>query len=211
MEVFYFVVLLILAFGLGACPFSVWIGRAILHKDIRDYGDSNPGAYNVMRAGGRWAFALALVSDIAKGVPFVALAAYYFSLPEAMVMAVGLGAILGHAFSPILRFHGGKALGVTAGVLLALPQHEILILVLVFMLIAFLLIDIDAWKVIFALSATTIYLLIAKGPLLEPLFVVCIMAILATKHFEDLRTRPRLRGKLITWFQGKKAAHDSRQ
>jgi glycerol-3-phosphate acyltransferase PlsY len=212
MEILYFGLLLILAFGLGACPFSVWIGRGILGKNITNYGDGNPGAYNVMRAGGRWAFALALVADIGKGVPFVALAHYYFGLPEAMVMGVGLGAILGHAFSPILRFHGGKSLGVTAGVLLALPQHEIIISVLIFMLLAFLLIDVDAWKVIFALSAATIYLLIANGLSLEPLFVICVMAILATKHFEDLRTtRPRLRGKLITWYQTKKAAHNSRQ
>jgi glycerol-3-phosphate acyltransferase PlsY len=212
MEIVYFVILLVLAFGLGSCPFSVWIGKWILGKNIRNYGDANPGAYNVMRAGGRWAFALALVADIGKGVPFVALAHYYFELPMAMVMAIGLGAILGHAFSPILRLHGGKSLGVTAGVLLALPQHEILISVLIFMLLAFLLIDVDAWKVMFATSATTVYLLITKGLSLEPLFVICVMAILATKHFEDLRTtRPKLRGKLITWYQTKKAAHNNRQ
>jgi glycerol-3-phosphate acyltransferase PlsY len=212
MEILYFSLLLVLAFGLGACPFSVWIGKRILGKNIRDYGDSNPGAYNVMRAGGRWAFALALVADIGKGVPFVLLAYYYFGLPGAMVMAVGLVAILGHAFSPLLRLHGGKSLAVTAGVMLALPQHEIIISVLVFMLIAFLLIDVDAWRVIFALTAATIYLLITGGLSLEPLFVVCVMAILATKHFEDLRTtKPRLRGKLITWYQTKRAAHSSRQ
>jgi glycerol-3-phosphate acyltransferase PlsY len=212
MEVIYFVVLLVLAFGLGACPFSVWIGRGILGKNIRNYGDGNPGAYNVMRAGGRWAFAMALVADIGKGVPFVALAYYYFGLPMAMVMAVGLGAILGHAFSPILRLHGGKSLGVTAGVMLALPQHEILISVLIFMLLAFLLTDVDAWRVIFALSAATVYLLIADGLSLEPLFVVCVIAILAVKHLDDLKTtRPRLGGKLITWYQTKKAAHNSRQ
>jgi glycerol-3-phosphate acyltransferase PlsY len=212
MEILYFALLLILAFWLGACPFSVWIGKGLLGKNIRSYGDGNPGAYNVMRAGGRWAFALALVVDIGKGVPFVALAYYYFGLPEAMVMVVGLGAILGHAFSPILRFHGGKSLAVTAGAMLALPQHEILLSVLIFMLIAFLIIDVDAWRVVFALSAATVYLLVTDGLSLGPLFVVCVMAILAMKHLEDLRTtRPRLRGKLITWYQTKKAAHNSRQ
>jgi glycerol-3-phosphate acyltransferase PlsY len=208
MEIFYFVLLLVLAFGLGACPFSVWIGKGLLGKNIRSYGDGNPGAYNVMRAGGRWIFALALLADIGKGVPFVALAYYYFELPVAMVMAVGLAAILGHAFSPMLRFHGGKSLAVTGGVMLALPQHEIIISVLIFMLIAFLLIDIDAWRVVFAMSAVTLYLLVTDGLSLEPLFVVCVMAILAVKHLEDLRTtRPRLGGKLITWYQTRKAAH----
>lgn len=212
MEILYFAVLIVLAFGLGACPFALWIGKWFLGKDIRNYGDGNPGAYNVMRAGGRWSFALALVMDIGKGVPFVALAHYQFGLPVAMVMAVGLSAILGHAFSPILGFNGGKALAVMGGVLLAMPQHEMFISVVIFMLLAYLLIDVDAWRVTVAMTATLIYLLVTKGLSLEPLFIVCIIAILAVKHLEELKTtRPRLRGKLITWYQARRTAHISRQ
>jgi acyl phosphate:glycerol-3-phosphate acyltransferase len=210
-EALYFGILVVLAFWLGACPFALWIGKWFLGKDIREYGDGNPGAYNVMRAGGRWSFALALVTDIGKGVPFVALAHYQFGLLEAMVMAVGLSAILGHAFTPILRFNGGKALAVTGGVLLAMPQHELFIAIVIFMFLAFLLIDVDAWKVVFAFSAITIYLLITKGFSLEPLFMICIMAILLVKQIDDLKTsRPRLRGKLITWLQARKTAHAGR-
>jgi len=207
-DIWYFALLLVLAFWLGACPFALWVGKWLLSKDIRNYGDGNPGSYNVMRAGGRWTFALVLFLDIGKGIPFVALAHYHFGLPDAMVMAVGLGAILGHAYSPLLRLNGGKALAVTGGVLLAMPQHELFISIVIFMLIAFLLIDIDAWRVTFAFTAMLIYLLITKGLSLEPLFVVCIMAILLVKQLEDLRTtRPRLRGKLITWLQARRTAH----
>jgi len=35
----------IAAFWLGACPFSLWVGHWLLGKDIRDYGDGNPGQY----------------------------------------------------------------------------------------------------------------------------------------------------------------------
>jgi len=206
-EIFYFALLVVLAFWLGACPFSLWVGKWLLGKDIRDYGDGNPGAFNVLRAGGRKAFALAMFLDIGKGIPFVALAHYYFELPMAMVMAVGLSAILGHAFTPILRFNGGKALAVTGGVLLALPQHEMFISVVIFMLLGFLLINVDAWRVMFGMAATLIYLVVAKGVSLEPLFVLCAIAILVVKHFDDLKTRPRLKGKLITWLRGRKAAN----
>ena len=41
-EVLNVTLLAIAAFGLGACPFSVWVGRWFLGKDIRDYGDGNP-------------------------------------------------------------------------------------------------------------------------------------------------------------------------
>ena len=208
MEILYPVLLVVLAFWLGACPFSVWIGKWLLGKDIRDYGDGNPGAYNVMRAGGRKAFVLALILDIGKGVPFVALAHYYFGLPEVVVMTVGLSAILGHAFTPILRFNGGKALAVTGGTLLALPQHEIFISVVIFMFLAFLLIDVDAWRAMVALTATLIYLMVIRGLSLEPLFILCVIVIIAAKHFDDLKTtRPRFKGKLITWLRERKAAN----
>jgi glycerol-3-phosphate acyltransferase PlsY len=211
MEFFYFALLFVLAFWLGACPFALWVGKWLLGKDVRNYGDGNPGSYNVMRAGGRWSFALVLFLDMGKGVPFVALAHYHFGLPDAMGMAVGLSAILGHAFTPILSFNGGKALAVTGGVLLAMPQHEMFISLVIFMFLAYLLIDVDAWRVTFAMTATLIYLLVTKGFSLEPLFIVCVIGILAVKHFEDLRTtRPRLRGKLITWFQARRTAHLSR-
>jgi len=215
-EIIYSVLLIVAAFGLGACPFSLWIGKWLLDKDIRDYGDGNPGAFNVLRAGGRWAFVLALILDIGKGVPFVALAHYYFGLPDAVVMAVGLSAILGHAFTPILRFNGGKALAVMGGVLLALPQHEIFISVVIFMVLGFLLIGGDgwrgdAWRVAFATTATLIYLVVEKGLSLEPLFMLCVIAILAVKHFDDLKTRPRFKGRLITWIQARKTANVGHQ
>jgi len=205
-EIFYFVLLVVLAFWLGACPFSLWVGKWLLKKDIRDYGDGNPGSINVLRAGGRKAFVLALFLDIGKGIPFVALAHYYFELPMAMVMAVGLSAILGHAFTPILRFNGGKALAVMGGVLLGLPQLDIFFSLVIFMLLGFLLIDVDAWRVMFGTTATLIYLVITKGVSLEPLFMLCVIAILVVKHFDDLKTRPRFKGKLITWLRGRRAA-----
>ena len=42
-----------IAFACGSLPFSVWVGRLLLGKEITRYGDTNPGATNVFRAGGR--------------------------------------------------------------------------------------------------------------------------------------------------------------
>jgi len=189
------------AFWLGACPFSVWIGRWLLGKDIRDYGDSNPGAANVRRAGGRKAFVLAAILDTAKGMPFVILAHSLFRLPDPIVLAIGICPILGHAFSPLLGLRGGKAIGVTMGVLIALPQHYMLIAFLIFMLLGYLFIEIDAWVVMLGATGSLVYLVATRGGSWETLFMLCVLAILATKHFEDLKTIPRFKGKLIRWLQ----------
>jgi glycerol-3-phosphate acyltransferase PlsY len=204
MEAVYSVLLAVSAFWLGACPFSVWVGRWLLGKDIRDYGDGNPGAKNVFRAGGRKSFCLALLLDVAKGVPFVILAHSLFRLPDPTVMIVGLSAILGHAFSPLLRWRGGKSIAVTFGVLASLPQSEMLIAFAVFMFLGFLFIGVDAWIVMFGAVSSVAYLAVTKGSSWELLFMLCVLAILATKHFDDLHSIPRLKVRLIDWLQSRR-------
>jgi len=204
MEIFYSILLAVSAFWLSACPFSVWIGRWFLHKDVRDYGDGNPGAANVFRAGSRKLGCLAVILDTGKAVPFVVLAYAFFRFPEPIVMVVALSAILGHAYSPILGLKGGKALGVTFGVLFSLPQREMLITFMVFLVLGFLFIEIDAWTVMLGAGGSLAYLATTKGSSWESLFMLCVLIILAVKHFDDLQTIPRHKGRLLVWLQSKR-------
>ena len=199
------------AFWLGACPFSVWISKKLAKKDIREYGDGNPGAFNVFRSSGTKMGILALILDIAKGAPFVALSHAVCRLPLPVVLVIGLCAILGHAYSPFLNLKGGKALAVTLGVLLALPQHDIAIAMLILTLLGFLLMESHAWAVMFGPPVTLVYLLVTRGPSWEALFIVCVLAIWIAKQFDELRTVPRLKMKPVAWFRSWRAAHDGRQ
>ena len=107
------------AFFLGAIPFSVICGKLIAKKDIREFGDGNPGAANAFRAGGLKTGVPAVILDVLKGFLPVWLAkeAGFESYPLALV---ALAPILGHAFSPFLKFRGGKAIAATYGAWLAL-------------------------------------------------------------------------------------------
>ena len=202
MELLDSVLLAVCSFWLGACPFSVWIGRWLLDKDIRDYGDGNPGAVNVFRAGGRRAGSLALLLDIAKGVPFVLSAHALLALPDVAVMVIGMSAILGHAFSPLLRFHGGKALAVTLGVLLALPQHQLVFTVLIFTFLSFIFIESDAWTIVVGVAGTLAYLEITRGNSWESLFVLFVLVLYTVRSYDELRAAPKL-GRLVLWVRSR--------
>ena len=201
MQTIYTALLAIAAFGLGAVPFSVLVGHWFLGRDITDYGDGNPGAVNVFRAGGQKLGFLAILLDVAKGVPFVFLAYTLFELPILAVVIVALSAISGHAFSPFLRWHGGKAVAVTFGVLLALPQREMLLVFIAFMVLGVLFIEVDAWTVIFGAAGSLAYLAVTRGGSWETFLMLCILAILAFKHFEALHTFPGFRGRFIRFVQ----------
>lgn len=105
----------VLSFFLGALPFSVWIGRLALKTDIRAFGDGNPGAFNVFRAGGRgWGW-LAILLDFLKAALPVGIAHFGLELRGWWLVAVAAAPVLGHAYSPFLGWKGGKALAAVFG------------------------------------------------------------------------------------------------
>ncbi len=193
--------LALLAFCLGACPFSLWLGRSYLGRDIRDYGDGNPGATNVFRAGGRLLGSCAVALDMAKGIPFAALAHHTYELPERTVLVIGMCAILGSAFSPIQRFRGGKSVAVTGGVLLAIPNRDIFVLALLLLVVGFLLMDRAAWIVVFSTTDTLGYLLVIARSAAQISFMVGVIVLLAYKHLGELRGGPGVSNKPARWIR----------
>ena len=100
----------------GSIPFSVLIGRLAGAGDIRLHGDGNPGAFNVLRAAGvRW-FVVATLLDGFKGAIPVGYAFFSLGIEGAGLIPVAISPVAGHAFSPWLRFRGGKAVAVTFGI-----------------------------------------------------------------------------------------------
>ncbi|OGN90505.1 MAG: hypothetical protein A2Z70_01160 [Chloroflexi bacterium RBG_13_48_17] len=197
MEAFYTAWLATAAFILGAIPFSVIIGRLLLKKDITEYGDGNPGAANVFRAGSVKLGLLAVVLDVAKGVPFVWLSHNVVGLSVVSVVIVAIAAVMGHAFSPFLHWQGGKAIAVTFGVMLGLPQYDVLLVFIICMLLCFIFVKIDAWKIIIGTTGALSYMAIVKGSSWELLLMLCLLVILIIKHFEELHTFPSFRANLF--------------
>lgn len=187
---------LLASFLSGSLPFSVWVGRLALRTDIRRYGDGNPGATNVLRSGGKGWGTLALLLDTLKGAVPVAVACFWAGLTGWPLAAVAVAPVAGHAFSPLLRFRGGKAVAVTFGIWAGLTLWEgptILGLALGFW---FALVVVDGWAVILAMFSLLAYLLLAHSdPALLAIWSGNTL-ILAWKHRADLVQSPGLRAWL---------------
>jgi acyl-phosphate glycerol 3-phosphate acyltransferase len=119
------VILFVIEFFIGAMMFSYWIGL-LMHKDIRAYGeDENPGAFNLGRAFGFKFGVLGALLDFLKGLFPLILFTYNGWIKGWEIFVVGIAPILGHAFSPFLKFKGGKGVAVTFGVWSALTFFEV--------------------------------------------------------------------------------------
>jgi len=134
------VIRLLVCFLIGSIPFALvsMTGSGI---DIRRVGSGNPGFNNVLRVSSRRAV-VALVGDMGKGALAVWLVLYIwpahltrlawaashpvfpahpvFPVGIALGWSYGLAAVLGHCFSPFLRFKGGKGIATSGGVMLVL-------------------------------------------------------------------------------------------
>ena len=114
------IVRFIICFFVGSIPFAVlaMIGSGI---DIRQVGSGNPGFNNVLRVN-KGRAVLTLIGDMGKG--YLALWLVRHGAPGAgLGWLFGFGAILGHCYSPFLKFNGGKGIATSAGVMLVLYPY----------------------------------------------------------------------------------------
>lgn len=132
---------LVLSYLIGAVPFSVIISRLFFRIDVREHGSGNAGATNVFRVLGAKAGAAVLVLDALKGVAAVLIAATLHPIdlgPTAhdwVLIGASFAAVVGHSYSPYLKFSGGKGVATAAGALLVLTPAAWPILLVTFVLV----------------------------------------------------------------------------
>lgn len=182
-----------LAFILGALPFSIWIGQYLLGRDIRQFGDKNPGATNVLRAGGYPPFFLALLLDISKGALPVGLAYFIFQIQDYGIVPIAVAPPLGHAFSPFLHWRGGKSIAAAFGVWIGLTLWQIPLAALLLLVFWSLVIRPSGWAVLFSLIGMLIALLVW---LPNPVFLAVWLGhtlLLIYSHRQELAMWPMLK------------------
>lgn len=111
----------VICFSSGSLMFSFWLG-VIAKKDLKTIGDGNPGAANLWKAAGYKYGVAGIVLDFLKGYLPLVWFSYFVRGDEIIFLA--LAPIFGHAFSPFLKFKGGKAIAVTFGVWSALTGFK---------------------------------------------------------------------------------------
>lgn len=124
--------LLPLCFLLGSLPFGAWIVKWKTGQDVTQLGSGNIGATNVLRTTGRSAGILTLLLDIGKGFLAVWLADHFSEGNPLLMAAAALAVLFGHAFSPFMKFKGGKAVASFAGAFAYLTPLPFLAIAILF-------------------------------------------------------------------------------
>lgn len=143
-----FLIAVILGYLIGAIPFGMIITKLNRGIDVTQYGSGKIGATNVLRTAGKKSAAIVLILDIAKGAAAVLLARWIMgvevipsnwqvlpgcgyidsgTLVSAGVFrwtiygiqsVVGMAVVVGHNWSPYIKFHGGRGVAAFFGALI---------------------------------------------------------------------------------------------
>ena len=127
----------ILAFLIGSIPTGYLLNKYFGHGDIRKVGSGNIGATNVLRHSGKLLGLLTLLIDISKGFLAIYFLSYYkpgfidkffgLYISGEVVSILGSSVVLGHIFSPWLKFKGGKGVAAMLGVILFISMDAVAI------------------------------------------------------------------------------------
>lgn len=149
------------AYLAGSIPTSFLVARVVAGKDLREFGSRNLGATNLYRLLGWKGAVPAGLFDVAKGAVPVLLAVKY-TTPVWFALVVGAAAVVGHVFSPFVRFKGGKGVATAAGVFLGLAPLSILAALAAFALV----VKVSGYVSLGSMTAAAIFF--ASVPLIYP-------------------------------------------
>ncbi len=117
----------------ASIPSAYLVSKYIKGIDIRDYGSGNMGATNVMAHVGRFSgFFLGVFDCLGKGVLPVSIVSV-MNQSDAVKVAVALVSIVGHNWTPFLKFTGGRGVATAMGVIIGFqlwPECAVLVVVL---------------------------------------------------------------------------------
>jgi glycerol-3-phosphate acyltransferase PlsY len=126
-----FIIIILMAYFLGAIPFGLITARMIGKVNITEHGSGNIGSTNVLRTVGTKAGLLVLFLDVLKG--FVAVMLAKVIMGESFIMAgsyplnwqvaqvvAAMTVMAGHNWSVYIKFRGGKGVAAYFGGWLAM-------------------------------------------------------------------------------------------
>lgn len=178
----------------------------MLGKDIRAYGDGAPGASNVARAGNVAFFVIAVLLDAFKGTVPVLLAQTASGIGGWALAAVAVAPVVGHAFTPFLKFRGGMGVATTYGVWLGLTGLVGPVIMAAGAGLMFAIQKNWVWASIGGMVGLLIFLLALEYPMHLVSVGVAHTAIQAAKRYNHFKGLPELQ-PWIGWPRGR---HDSK-
>lgn len=187
------VLIVLLAYLIGAIPTGYLIGKIGYGVDLKTTGSGNVGATNAYRTLGAKVGLLVFFADFFKGM-----AAVYPGMPDpVLVLACAVFAIIGNDWSVFLKFKSGKGVACGVGAFTLICPYATLASFVVWLAVF-------RWKRIVSLASVIsapvvpIVIMIMRQPAEYQVFSVAAALIVIVKHKDNIGRLIRGEEKPIT-------------
>jgi len=131
------ILIILLSYLIGSFPTAVVMGRLMRRIDIREHGSQNAGGTNAFRVLGWQAGLIVALVDVGKGFLAAVLVSKIRIDPvtlsyEAVQVLAGGAAVIGHIWTVLAKFKGGKGVATAGGVIIALYPWAALVCISIF-------------------------------------------------------------------------------
>ncbi len=153
---------IIIGYLIGSIPFSFIIPKIFKGIDVRTVGSGNVGSTNVYRSCGIGLALLAFIGDAGKGFISIAIANALWGYNAALAAAIAT--VVGHCYTFVLNFKGGKGVATLAGTVLVLNPMVLLVLMPIELLLIALTRLVSVASIISAAALPLVAYLVTKSP-----------------------------------------------
>lgn len=176
--------MIVIAYLIGSLSAAIITAKILGLPDPRGEGSRNAGATNMMRLAGKKTAAVVMAGDVLKGL-IVVLIAKFVGVEGFALGLVALAAVIGHIFPVFFQFRGGKGVATLLGGTLALSFWLGLIVIIVWLIVAYL----SKYSSLASLLAATISPFIALFVAHSGYFLPLILAaaLIVYKHQENIQ------------------------
>jgi len=196
---------LVVGYLVGGIPWSLIIGKRFFGIDPRQHGSGNLGATNVLRTVGVRAAVVVLLLDIGKGALSVVVGMLFCpptvtgNARDWVLIGVAMAAVLGHMYSPYIRFRGGKGVATAAGAVLVVMPLVWPILFVSFALVVALSRMVSLGSVIIAIEFPVLVWLIYPDRPAFKIFSVVAATMVVFRHRANIGRIYRGEESKISW------------
>ncbi|MEJ7761444.1 MAG: glycerol-3-phosphate 1-O-acyltransferase PlsY [Thermomicrobiales bacterium] len=180
-------ILVVVGYLSGAVPWGVVLGKVVRGEDLRSHGSGSTGATNALRVLGWRISAAVFLLDFLKGMLPVVLGRA-LGVDWWWIGLSGVAAVVGHCWSPFIKFRGGKGMATGGGAVVGMFPWLILIGLLT-AAITLLTRYVSLASILTAIGGVLIALLaawIGDLPWQAVLATLAISSIIVFKHHENI-------------------------
>jgi glycerol-3-phosphate acyltransferase PlsY len=178
---------LAIAYLLGAIPFGYLLVKWKTGADVRAAGSGNIGATNVMRTTGRVAGFATLLLDIAKGYAAVWIAGRLTGGDPVWTSLAAIAVMAGHAYPVFLGFKGGKAVASFVGAFACLTPAALGVEIIIFVVVVFWTRHISMGSIVGAATFPLAAYLVERAPLPAVLASIVAGVFIIYRHSSNIQ------------------------